>query len=54
MFPLLLQTEESTANCPEEMALATVWELAMAARDPSAGLHELRKHQCSAGLEYDT
>lgn len=45
MFPLLLQIKESTASCPEEAALATTaWELATAAGDPSAELHELRKH----------
>lgn len=48
MFPLLLQAKESTANCPEEVALATIRELAVAARDRSAGLHGLREHQCPA------
>lgn len=44
MFPLLLQIKESASNCPEEAALATARELATAAGDPSAELHELGKH----------
>lgn len=52
MFPLLLQAKESTANCPEEVALATVWELAVAAREPSVGLHGHREHQCSAKVVF--
>lgn len=43
LFTLLLPIKESTANCPEEAALATAWERATAAGDPSAELRELRK-----------
>lgn len=44
MCPLLLQIKESTANCPKEAALSTLWELDPAAGDPPAELPELRKH----------